>query len=242
MAAESLTGATADLLFEIGTEELPSWYVKEGSEALAQLLGERLKAADVPATEVTAYGSPRRLAVVARGLPAASAVRTEELRGPPASVAFDEAGAPTRAALAFAEKNGVGVEALERRETDKGSYLYASVQRGGQSTAELLPDLLAQVVTDLPAPRKMRWGSQPTPFMRPIAWLLALLGERALELEVAGVKSGSTTRGHRFLAPDPVEVASPDDYVKVLEDAWVLADRAKRKEMTAEGVAQAVVG
>src|SRR5690554_5910937 len=132
MATESMAGTTADLLFEIGTEELPSWYVKQGSEALAELLAERLRAADVPAAEVTAYGSPRRLAVIARGLPAASAIRTEELRGPPASVAFDEAGAPTRAALAFAEKNGALVEALENRETEKGSYLYASVQRGGE--------------------------------------------------------------------------------------------------------------
>src|SRR5690606_23669059 len=139
---------------------------------------------------------PRRLAVIARGLPTTSAVRAEELRGPPASVAFDEAGAPTRAALAFAEKNGVRVESLERRDTDKGSYLYASVQRGGQSTADLLPELLAQVVTDLPAPRKMRWGSEPTPFVRPVAWLLALLDTAVLNVEVAGVRSGGTTRGH----------------------------------------------
>src|SRR5690554_5298947 len=172
MSSETENPRMADLLFEIGTEELPSWYVKEGSEALAVLLDERLRAADVPAQEVTGYGSPRRLAAIARGLPATSAVRSDELRGPPAAVAFDEAGAPTRAALAFAEKNGVDVSALERRATDKGEYLYATVQRGGLDTAELLPDLLAQIVKDLPAPRKMRWGNEPTPFVRPVAWLL----------------------------------------------------------------------
>ena len=228
----------ADLLFEIGTEELPSWYVKEGSEALAALLDERLRAADVPAQEVTGYGSPRRLAVIARGLPATSAVRSDELRGPPAAVAFDEAGAPTRAALAFAEKNGVDVGALERRATDKGEYLYARVQRGGLSTAELLPELLAQIVRDLPAPRKMRWGNEPTPFVRPVAWLLALLGDQVLELEAAGVRSGGTTRGHRFLAPAEVPVPAPARYLEVLESAWVLADRERRRQATEAGVAE----
>jgi glycyl-tRNA synthetase beta chain len=232
----------ADLLFEIGTEELPSWYVKEGSEALAALLKEKLTAADVPATEVCAYGSPRRLAVIARGLPTTSALRTEELRGPPASVAFDEAGTPTRAAVAFAEKNGVALTALERRETDKGAYLYATVQRGGAKTAELLPELLAQVVRDLPAPRKMRWGNEATPFIRPVAWLLALLGEDVIELEAAGVRSGATTRGHRFLAPAELRVSHPDSYLSTLEGAWVLADRARRRELTAERVAQSVSG
>ena len=234
------TAERVDLLFERGTEELPSWYVQEGSQALATLLSERLRAADVAAADVSAYGSPRRLAVRARGLPTTSAVRTEELRGPPASVAFDEAGAPTRAALAFAEKNGVGVAALEKRDTDKGSYLYARVQRGGQSTADLLPELLAQVVKDLPAPRKMRWGSEPTPFVRPVAWLLALLGTTVLTVEAAGVRSGGTTRGHRFLAPHDVEVPSPDAYLSVLEAAWVLADRARRRQLTAESVARVV--
>jgi len=236
MPADSEGPQMTDLLFEIGTEELPSWYVKEGSEALAALLGERLRAADVPAQATEAYGSPRRLAVIARGLPGASAVRHDELRGPPAAVAFDEAGAPTRAALAFAEKNGVDVNALERRATDKGEYLYATVQRGGVSTAELLPELLAQVVKDLPAPRKMRWGDETTPFVRPVAWLLALFGHTVLDLEVAGVRSGGTTRGHRFLAAAEVPVSSPDDYLGVLEGAWVLADRERRRAATAEGV------
>lgn len=235
---EAAQQPATDLLFEIGTEELPSWYVKQGSEALGALLQERLASADIPAKSVTVYGTPRRLAVVARGLPVASARRTEELRGPPAAVAFDDAGAPTRAALAFAEKNGVAVSTLTQRETDKGAYLYASVERGGVSTAELLPELLAQVVKDLPAPRKMRWGSEDTPFVRPVAWLLALLGHEPLQVEVAGVTSGSTTRGHRFLAPETVAVGSPDDYLELLEAAWVLADRDRRLSATAEGVAQ----
>src|SRR5690606_17576321 len=167
----------ADLLFEIGTEELPSWYVDEGSAALRSLLSERLEAADLPASEVRRLGTPRRLAVIARGLPARSAERVEERRGPPAAVAFDAAGAPTKAAHAFAASNQVDVTALELRETDRGSYVYASVPRGGVPAADVLPALLAQVVVDLPAPRKMRWADEPTPFLRPVSWLLALLDD-----------------------------------------------------------------
>lgn len=227
----------ADLLFEIGTEELPNWYVREGSQALGALLGERLQAADIAAGDISVYGTPRRLAVVARGLPELSTLRSEELRGPPASVAFDESGAPIKAALAFATKNGIDVSALEKRDTDKGSYLYAVVERGGDRTADLLPGILEQVVKDLPAPRKMRWGSEATAFLRPLAWLLALLDGEVLDIEVAGVRSGATTRGHRFLAPGEVAVASTDEYVATLEKAWVLADRGARRAATEAGVA-----
>lgn len=230
----------ADLLFEIGTEELPNWYVREGSQALGALLTERLQAADIPAAEVSVYGTPRRLAVVARGLPDASILRSEELRGPPASVAFDEGGAPTKAALAFATKNGIDVSALEKRDTDKGSYLYAQVQRGGERTADLLPGILEQAVKDLPAPRKMRWGGHDTAFLRPLAWLLALLNGVVVPFEVAGVRSGYTTRGHRFLAPAEVAVKSADDYVSSLKDVWVLTDRQARRQATAAGLAEVV--
>src|SRR5690606_27796363 len=169
--------AARDLLFEIGTEELPSWYVTQGSQSLAALLTERLVDAGLPPGDVTAYGTPRRLAVLARGVPEATSVKTEERRGPSAAVAFDEQGQPTKAALAFAQGFGVSLEALERRSTDKGEYVYASRQAGGAATTDVLPGLLAALVGDLPAPRKMRWASEPTAFIRPVAWLLALYGE-----------------------------------------------------------------
>lgn len=231
-----------DLLFEIGTEELPSWYVKQGSEALTALLAERLAEADLPAESFSTYGTPRRLAVIAHGLPERSATREEELRGPPAAVAFADDGTPTRAALAFAERYGVDLSTLERRDTEKGSYLYARLTRGGVSAAELLPPLLTKLVKELPAPRKMRWGSESTPFLRPVAWLLALLGDEPLDLEVAGVRSGNGTFGHRFLAPGEVKVTSPAEYERLLEEAWVLADRSRRREATWEGLTRLAEG
>jgi glycyl-tRNA synthetase beta chain len=226
----------ADLLFEIGTEELPSWYVDEGSAALRSLLLERLEAADLPATEVRRIGTPRRLAVIAHGLPARSAERVEARRGPPAAVAFDASGAPTKAAHAFAASNRVDVTALELRETERGSYVYANVPRGGAPAADVLPALLSQVVADLPAPRKMRWADEPTPFLRPVSWMLALLDDEVLEVEAAGVRSGRTTMGHRFLAPEAVKVRSPGVYVEVLRQHWVIADREERRVATFEAV------
>lgn len=229
----------ADLLFEIGTEELPSWYVSQGEAALPALLEERLLNADLAAASIVSFATPRRLAVVASGLPERSPERTEERRGPPASVAFQPDGSPSKAAQAFAAACGQTPEQLEVRETDKGAYLYAAVAKGGVSVKELLPDLLAGVVRDLPAPRKMRWGSEPTPFIRPIAWLLALLDGEPLEVNVAGVTSGSSTLGHRFLHPAEVKITDAGSYQQQLRDAWVLADRGERRAATETAVRQA---
>lgn len=222
----------ADLLFEVGTEELPSWYVSSGGDALVALITERLTAAELVPSEVIGYATPRRLAVWAKGLPAATPRRAEERRGPPANVAFGADGALTKAALAFAAKNGVGDAALKRRDDDKGSYLYATVEVGGEAATAVLPELLASVVRDLPAPRKMRWGDEPTPFIRPIAWLLALLDDKPLTVEVAGVKSGTVTRGHRFLLPGEFQITSAAEYAEALRERYVLVDRAERRSAT----------
>src|SRR5690606_13523278 len=232
-------GVSRDLLFEIGTEELPAWYVTEGSRALGPLLEQRLAAAGLAPEGVTVYGTPRRLAALARGVPERSAERVEERRGPAASAAFDESGAPTRAAEAFARSAGVAVEALERRQTEKGEYVYARVVRGGQPAAEVLPALLAGVVADLPAPRKMRWGEVETPFVRPVAWLTARLGDEVLPVSAAGQAAVGSSRGHRFLAPGEVALSSPADYAEALRGAWVIADEDERREATLRAVREA---
>jgi len=158
----------ADLLFEIGTEELPSWYVDEGRTALAQLLEERLADAGLAAERVRGFSTPRRLAVLAEGLPERSASREELRRGPAAEVAFDDSGAPTRAARGFARSSGVEPDALEIRDTDRGRYVFARLRRGGDPATEVLPPLLADLVHDLPAQRKMRWADVSTAFVRPV--------------------------------------------------------------------------
>ncbi len=222
----------ADLLFEIGTEELPSWYVDEGRAALAQLLEERLVAAGLAAESVRGFSTPRRLAVLATALPERSEIREELRRGPAAEVAFDDNGAPTRAARGFAQSCGVEPSALEIRETERGRYVFARFRRGGDPASGVLPPLLAELVQDLPAPRKMRWADVSTPFMRPVHWLLAMLDDEVLDLEAAGVRSGATTRGHRFLAPDEVRLRHASSYVEALREAFVLADPEERDEAT----------
>src|SRR5690606_3727418 len=129
--------------------------------------------------------TPRRLAVLARGVPASGATKTEERRGPSAAIAFDETGAPTKAAVAFASGAGGSVEDLERRQTDRGEYVYLRREVGGESAEALLAPLLSALVSDLSAPRKMRWADEPTPFIRPVTWLLARYGDEVLPVEAA---------------------------------------------------------
>jgi glycyl-tRNA synthetase beta chain len=223
-----------ELLFEIGTEELPSWYVRRGSEALASGLCERLERSRIAYGEVHVYATPRRLAVLVSDLAAASERRTEARRGPAAAAAFDASGAPTRAAQGFARGQGIDPSALTVEETERGSYVFAHIEVGGVESAEVLPPLLAELVATLPAPRKMRWGEGETPFVRPVAWLLALLDSEVLPVEAAGQSAGRTTYGHRFLAPEPIEVDSPASYLSSLREAQVLADRAERRTVTLE--------
>ncbi len=217
------------LLFEIGTEELPSWYVAEGERALAEGLARRLAEARLAYRAITPYATPRRLAAVVEGLAERQDRLEEERRGPPAAAAFKD-GAPTPAARGFARSAGVPLEALYVKETDRGPYVFARVVEEGRPAREVLPPLLSELVADLPAPRKMRWGTGEGPFVRPVRWLLALLEGEVLPVGVFGVVAGRETRGHRLLAPEPYRVEDPDDYREVLALAKVLPERKARRE------------
>ena len=222
----------ATLLFEIGTEELPSWYVPQGRAGLERLIAERLTAAGVAFGGVQGFGTPRRLAVQVYDLADSSAVREDLRRGPAVSAAFDANGKPTRAAEGFARSNGVDPGDLFVQETDKGSYVFVRKTLGGENVADLLPPLLSTLVRDLPAPRKMRWGEVETPFLRPVAWLVALLDDAVLDVAAAGHTAGRTTRGHRFLGAQALGLEHAHDYERVLESAAVVPDETKRRQAT----------
>ncbi len=222
----------ATLLFEIGTEELPSWYVSPGRTGLARLAGERLKAAGLTFDAIRSFGTPRRLAVLVEGLSEQSTAREELKRGPAVSAAFGADGKPTRAAEGFAKANGVDPSELFTQETDKGTYVFVRKQLGGENAAELLPALLEALVRDLPAPRKMRWGEVETPFLRPVAWLVALLDDAIIPVSVAGVSSSRITRGHRFLSEGAPQLPQASDYETVLRRASVIADQDERRAAT----------
>jgi len=226
------------LLFEIGTEELPAWYVAPAAEALAAGFRERCAGLGLTHQEVRTYATPRRLALQVE-VAAESARRLEVRRGPAESAAYDGAGKPTKAATGFAASCGVPVTALEVETTPKGRYLVARREVGGEPAAGLLPELLAGLVRELPAKRKMRWGEVETAFVRPIAWLTALLDEAELPVVAAGLAAGRTTRGHRFLHPAPLALAHADDYAAALRAAEVIADRSERAAAVREAVASA---
>ncbi len=227
------------LLFEIGTEELPSWYVRQGEVALAELMRERLSAAGLAHGAIETFATPRRLTVIVQDLSERSARREEVRRGPAASAAFDPNGAPTKAAIGFARACGVDPAQLSVEETEKGSYVFARREAGGEAAAELLPEVLAKVVTDLPAPRKMRWGAFELCFVRPLAWLVALLDDTVVPFTLAGLEAGRATRGHRFLSPDWVELAHARDYPEALAAANVVARRSERLERVIEAACAA---
>lgn len=227
------------LLFEIGTEELPSWYVTQGREALTTLAAERLRASGLSFGQIRGFATPRRLAVLIEDLSDTSERREELRRGPAVSAAFSADGTPSRAAEGFARANGVEPSALFTQETDKGAYVFVRKTVGGERAAELLPPLLAGLVRDLPAPRKMRWAEVETPFLRPVAWLVALLDDALLPVEAAGVQAGRTTRGHRFLGAQDLELAHARDYEAVLTSASVIADPETRKDETLRAAQEA---
>lgn len=234
-----------DLLFELGCEDLPPMQIAGALDELANAFCERAAALRLEHGLVHTYATPRRLALLVEGL-AESQRDLEETRvGPPVEAAYDKDGNPTRALTGFCRVQGVEPDALVRvtQEKKKGKpaeYVAAVVREPGRPTQELLGGLLAALPLEIHWPRAMRWGRCPQPFARPVHWILARFGSDLVELEFAGVRSGGTTRGHRFHAPAEVEVPTPGDYLQVLREARVLADISERRSRTAELAAQAV--
>ncbi len=229
-----------DFLVEIGTEELPPKALRGLMDAFASGLAALLDGERLDHGAVRAFASPRRLAVHVVALAMAQPGRTVEHKGPPVAVAFDKNGKPTRAAEAFAGKCGVAVDALERVETPKGAWLVARTSDTGRSAAALLPELVQRALDALPIPRRMRWGDNDAEFVRPVHWVLMLHGTDVVPGEVLGIRTGSTTRGHRFHAPEPLTVADPGSYQALLEQqGFVIADFAARRQRIADGVRKA---
>lgn len=225
----------ADLLVEIGTEEMPPKALRSLSEAFGRELREGLGAAGLSHGEMALYATPRRLAVLVSELLTRQPDRERERRGPPLAIAFDEDGQPTQAALGFARSCGVGVEQLERYTGTEGSWLVLRTTESGQSTAALVPSLVEQALARLPVPRRMRWADLDIEFVRPVHWVVLLLGEEVLESRLLGVDAGRFTRGHRFHHPRPLLLETPMTYAMVLyADGKVICEFDKRREAIRE--------
>ena len=223
---------SAEFLLEIGTEELPSSFVRHALDSMERAARDLLRQARLDADGVTLkrLGTARRLALQIRGLPATQPDRQETVLGPPWSAAFEQDGIAKKAATGFAKKHGVAVESLQKKATEKGDYVSVEVHERGQPTDAVLQELLPQLASRITFPKSMRWGSGEVAFGRPIHWIVALLGSKVIAFEFAGVASGRTTRGHRFLAPDTFELPDAEGYVAALANAHVLVDLERRKQ------------
>jgi glycyl-tRNA synthetase beta chain len=221
------------LLFEIGTEELPANYMPNILKDLKALALKKLQDARVPFTDVTVMGTPRRLAVLVSGVEETQADSTEEFKGPAVSIAYKD-GEPTKAAQGFARGKGVDVKDLVVRD----NYIYAVKHIQGRATAELLPNVLQEILTNIPFPNHMRWADFDFRFLRPIHWLVALFGTEVVPVSITDINSDRYTMGHRFLSNRKIEIPEADDYEKILEENFVIADQDKRREMIRQQITE----
>lgn len=230
---------SVDLLVEIGTEELPARFVDGALEQMRDVAVKQLAELRLSYERLEVAGTPRRLALLVFGLAEKQDDLVREMKGPSAKVAFDESGAPTKAALGFARGQGVAVEDLEVRETDQGPYVFAVSREEGLPASAVLTQWLPEFVTSLHFPKSMRWGDGSLRFGRPIRWLVALLDGQVLNVSVEGVAAGNVSRGHRFLAPEPVVLTGPSEYVEQMRAAYVIVDAAERTAVVRDEVRKA---
>lgn len=226
-----------DLVYEIGTEELPSSAVYSAIEQLQVSVPKALDDARLGYEGVAVLASPRRIAVLVSQLAERQADAVTVAKGPSAAAAYDADGNPTPAAQGFARGKGVPVEALEVREDDSGArYVYATIETTGVPAAEVLPGLLARLTESLEWAKSQRWGSGTARFPRPVRWLFCVLGTDVVPVRFACLTAGRATYGHRFLASAPVEVPAAWEYPELLERACVLVDQEARAKALREGI------
>jgi len=219
------------LLYEIGVEEIPADAVLPALAQLKMAIGEGLDRLRLDHGPIATYGTPRRLAIIVNDVDDRQKDVVEEIKGPPAQAAFDAQGNPTQAAVGFASSRGVELSDLEVRTVDEGEWVFARVSRPGQPATEVLPQLLKRATEELSFPKTMWWAEVGFRFARPLRWLVALLGDELLNLEIAGVQAARTTRGHRILGTNTVEIDHPSRYLELLEANGVIADHRRRREL-----------
>lgn len=216
-----------DLLFEIGAEEIPAGFMPNILGQLKQLTETKLNDAHLPFESIATYGTPRRLALIVKGLADTSAEISERHKGPSASIAYDADGNATKAAIGFARGKGLDVADL----VVEDGYIYAETKTAGVPAKDIVTDMLPQLITGLNFPKSMHWGNLDAKFVRPVRWLVALLGEEVIPVEFATVKSGNVTRGHRFLGADEITIKNAASYVDTLKENFVMVDQDARREL-----------
>ena len=223
-----------DLLLEIGTEEVPAHVMPHLLADLKRLAGDMFAERRLAYESLRTIGTPRRAALLVTGLAERQEDVSTETRGPSVAIAFDAEGNPTKAGAGFARGQGIEPSALIQRD----GYVYASVHEKGAETAQLLAELLPELIRAIPLPNSMRWGDLDFRFIRPIRWIVALYGTEVVPFTLANVTSGNTSRGHRTLSPQDFVISSPADYEAVCEKAYIIVDQERRRAMITEQIAE----
>lgn len=226
-----------DFLVELGTEELPPKALLSLSKALTAGIEAGLKAEGLSFTTVTPYATPRRLAVTVSELASSTPINDVVVWGPPTKIAFDEEGKPSKAAEAFAKKNGIEIGELASENDGKIDKLVFRTQAGGVATTDLLAGIVETALAKLPIAKRMRWGASRTEFVRPVHWLVMLYGNDIVDANVLGLQANRQTRGHRFHYNQTLDIASPSEYAQKLKEiGHIVADAEERKATIAEQV------
>ena len=225
------------LLIEIGTEELPPKSLKRLAPAFHREICNSLKENGLAFSEASWLATPRRLALIINQLDINQADKQQQRRGPAVSAAFDDDGKPTRATEGFAKSCGVAVDQLDNMKTEKGSWLVFDTLVKGKQTQELIPDMINTALKRLPIAKRMRWGNNDFEFVRPIKWILLLLGTESIDCEIMGVKSGKHSYGHRFHHPESINITHASNYVEILkQNGKVIADYNERCSLIKEQI------
>lgn len=225
-----------DLLFELGTEELPPKALKTLSEALRDNLAANLQSNDFTFDSIENYATPRRLALIIRNLADSQPDKNVERLGPAVAAAFNDDGSAKPAAVGFAKSCGVEVDQLDRIETDKGERLGYTIAQKGQPLSELIEEMLNSALKKLPISKPMRWGNSSAQFIRPVHWTVLLHGSSVLEATILDTKTGNVSRGHRFMSEGSVSLHDADDYVNKLKAEHVIVDFEERQQLIEEQV------
>ena len=230
------TNNNFSFLLEVGTEDLPARFLTPALRQMKDNTGRILRDSHIQFSDVRVFGTPRRLTAVADGIHPMQEDTTREVFGPSKKAAFDESGRPTKAAIGFARSQRVSVESLLIKNKDKGEYVVALIEEKGVHVREILPDICKKIVLSLHLPKSMRWGDNTIRFVRPIRWLMALFDNELIEFEIDGIKSGSLTRGHRFLSPASFQLKEISGYRRLLANNYVIVDQEERKKIIVDKV------
>ena len=228
----------ADLLFEIGVEEMPSAPLNKAHAQLADLARAAFADARLDFEDMTVFSTPRRLSLLVKGVAEKQSDIKQEFKGPAKKIAYGEDAVPSKALEGFARGKGVELKDIEVRELDGVEYVYAVVDEKGLKAKEILPGLLQDLITSLDWPKRQRWGSGDENFIRPVRWILAILGSDTLPLSFGDVQSGNVTQGHRFLSKQPIPIAAMREYKNVLRGNKVIVDQDRRRAVIVESIAE----